>query len=103
MLHTPVSPILRLLPPRPLTLFTVPPPQWGVVVIQKIARGYIARKTVVRAAKIRNGLSAPVLHLAERYMQKGDMWGFLREVEEGLARLQVRWPAWVCAACAYVC
>ena len=64
--------------------------QWGVVVIQKIARGYIARKTVVRAAKIRNGLSAPVLHLAERYMQKGDMWGFLREVEESLARLQVR-------------
>jgi hypothetical protein len=61
-----------------------------VVVIQKIARGYIARKTVVRAANIRNGLSAPVLHLAERYMQKGDMWGFLREVEESLARLQVR-------------
>ena len=61
--------------------------QWGVLVIQKIARGYIARKTVVRALKIRSTLSGPVLHLAERYMKSGDMWGFLREVEQSLGRL----------------
>ena len=58
-----------------------------MLVIQKIARGYIARKTVVRALKIRSTLSGPVLHLAERYMKSGDMWGFLREVEQSLGRL----------------
>jgi hypothetical protein len=60
---------------------------WGVVIIQKIARGYIARNTIIKSLYIRKGLSTKVLKLAERYLDKGDLWGFLKEVNEGYERL----------------
>lgn len=61
---------------------------WGALTIQRIARGYIARNTIVRSRRIRNNLSVHVLKLAERYIcgPKGDLWGFLKEVDETLKR-----------------
>jgi hypothetical protein len=61
---------------------------WGALTIQRIARGYIARNSTVRSRRIRQNLSAHVLKLAERYMcgTKGDLWGFLKEVDETLKR-----------------
>lgn len=62
--------------------------QWSAVTIQKAARGYIARKTVLRSLKIRHGLSQQVLRLASKYLSAGDLWGFLRDMDEELGRAQ---------------
>ena len=65
---------------------------WGATIIQKLARGYIARKTIVRSYKIRAALSSEVLGMAEKYLKNGDVWGLLREVclvrmEDGVIRV----------------
>jgi hypothetical protein len=61
---------------------------WSAINIQRVARSYIARKTIVRSFKIRKTLSHEVLHIAERYLQGGDMWGFLKEIDGELSRVQ---------------
>lgn len=42
----------------------------------------------IRSRHIRNNLSPEVLKLAERYMcdTRGDLWGFLKEVDETMKR-----------------
>ena len=62
---------------------------WASLTIQKYARRYIAKHAIVRSRHIRNNLSPQVLVLAERYMTKtnGDLWGFLKEVDETMKRL----------------
>ena len=44
--------------------------EWSILILQKIARGYIARKTVLRSMQIRKSLSKEVLRITERYLKK---------------------------------
>ena len=62
---------------------------WASLTIQKYARRYIAKHSIVRSRHIRNNLSPQVLLLAERYMTKtnGDLWGFLKEIDDTMKRL----------------
>lgn len=60
---------------------------WGVVIIQKIARGYIARKTVIRSYHIRNSLSKPIMKLTEKYLRTGNLWSFLKELDMTMLRV----------------
>jgi hypothetical protein len=60
--------------------------QWSALILQKVARGYIARRTVLRSMQIRKALSKEVLRIAERYLQHGDLWGFLKEINSELER-----------------
>ena len=60
---------------------------WAIVNIQKLARGYIARNTMVKSLKIRNALSKDVLHMAEKFLKKGNLWEFLRDVDGKFRRL----------------
>lgn len=59
---------------------------WAVVAIQKVARGYIARKTLIRSLKIRQSLSPEILRHAEKYLLKGDIWGFLSNINDDIRR-----------------
>lgn len=61
--------------------------QWGAVMIQKTARGYIARKTTVQSYHIRNSLRPKLLFLAEKYLNHGNLWGFLKEIDGEFDRL----------------
>lgn len=60
---------------------------WNVELLQRVARGYIARKTIVRSLKVRKNISRRVLLLAEKYLQGGDLWGFLKEIDDEFTRL----------------
>jgi len=60
---------------------------WSILILQKVARGYIARKTILRSMRIRKSLSKEVLRVTERYLTKGDLWGFLKEINDELSRL----------------
>lgn len=55
--------------------------EWGVVQIQKLVRGFIARKTIVKSFHIRNSIAPEVLTLAEKYLKKGNLWSFLKEID----------------------
>ena len=55
--------------------------EWGVVQIQKLVRGFIARKTIVKSFHIRNSIAPEVLNLAEKYLKKGNLWSFLKEID----------------------
>lgn len=61
---------------------------WASLTIQKYVRRYIAQHATVRSRHIRANLSPEVLVLAERYMTqtKGDLWGFLKEIDETMKR-----------------
>jgi hypothetical protein len=61
---------------------------WSVILLQKVARGYIARKTLLRSLCIRKQLSPALLRLAEKYFVRGDIWGFLKDLDEELRRSQ---------------
>ena len=60
---------------------------WAAVIIQRFARGYIARKKTLRSLKIRQRLSRDVLQMASRYLEHGDLWGFLQEVDQSFKKL----------------
>jgi len=60
---------------------------WGAIVIQKIARGYIARHTTIRSMHIRKTLLNQTMQMAERYLGSGDLWGFMKEVSDEFYRL----------------
>ena len=60
---------------------------WNVELLQRVARGYIARKTIIRSLKVRKNISKRVLLLAEKYLQGGDLWGFLKEIDDEFTRL----------------
>ena len=60
---------------------------WACVNIQRVARSYIARVTVIRSLRIRQHLSRDVMRMAERYLDRGDVWGFLQEVDGHFHRL----------------
>ena len=60
---------------------------WNVELLQRVTRGYIARKTIVRSLRIRKSISKRVLLLAEQYLQRGDLWSFLKEIDDEFARL----------------
>lgn len=60
---------------------------WGSIVIQKIARGYIARHTTIRSMHIRKTLMNQTMQMAERYLASGDLWGFMKEVSDEFYRL----------------
>lgn len=55
--------------------------EWGIVQIQKLARGFIARRTIVKSLHIRNSIAPEVLTLAEKYLKKGNLWSFLKEID----------------------
>jgi len=55
--------------------------EWGIVQIQKLVRGFVARKTIVRSLHIRNSIAPEVLTLAEKYLKKGNLWNFLKEID----------------------
>lgn len=61
--------------------------EWACIVIQKIGRGYLARHRTIRSMHIRKGLSAQALQMAERYLQTGDLWGFMKEISDEFSRL----------------
>ncbi len=60
---------------------------WAAVIIQRFARGYIARRTIIRSYRIRNQLSKPLLKATERYLGSGNLWGFLSEIDSLMRRL----------------
>ena len=60
---------------------------WGILIIQKVARGYIARRTVIKSYHIRNSLSKPVLKLTEKYLKSGNLWAFLSELDMTMRRV----------------
>lgn len=60
--------------------------RWSILSIQKVARGFIARKTFVRSYQIRKQLSKEVLRIAESYLKNGDLWGFLKDINDELKR-----------------
>lgn len=55
---------------------------YSVDLIQRVARGYIARKTIVISLKVRNSISKDVLLKAERYLSDGDLWSFLKDIDD---------------------
>jgi hypothetical protein len=61
---------------------------WGVTKIQKIIRGFLARKVLVPSLRLRKSLSPEMLRLVEAYLQKGDLWKFLRQLDAELVRLR---------------
>lgn len=42
--------------------------KWSIVIIQKVVRGFIARRTIVRSMKIRKKLPKELLQIAEKYL-----------------------------------
>lgn len=61
--------------------------EWAAIGIQKIGRGYVGRKRTIRSHHIRQTLSSHVLQLGERYLDKGNLWGLLKEVGDEFNRL----------------
>lgn len=61
--------------------------EWGTVTIQRIARGYIAKKIIVNR-RIELKLHDRISRLADRYIAKGDLWQFLKSVDEDYRRFE---------------
>ena len=62
---------------------------WAAAQIQKIARGFIVKKTILKSLTTRKVISKDLLHLAERYLDHGDLWGFLKELDDTFLRMKV--------------
>ena len=61
--------------------------EWGTLTIQRYARGYLAKKMVVQR-KIELKLHDRLFRLADRYMAKGDLWAFLKAVDDDYRRYE---------------
>jgi hypothetical protein len=48
----------------------------------------IVKKTFIKSLKIRNTLSKDLLHLTEKYLKSGDLWGFLSTIDDHIHRLK---------------
>ena len=55
---------------------------WGIGLLQRWARGCIARGTIIRSLKVRKTISKDVLLMSEKYLNGGDLWGFLKQVDD---------------------
>jgi hypothetical protein len=55
--------------------------KWSIVLIQKLVRGFIARRTIIRSMKIRKGLSKELLQIAERFLFRNTNTSSLLETE----------------------
>lgn len=53
---------------------------WAATSVQKIVRGFLARHVLIRTLIVRKQLNPKLLHLTEKYLQKGDLWKFLEEI-----------------------
>jgi hypothetical protein len=62
--------------------------EWGITKIQKIIRGYLARQVLVPSVRLRKTLSPEMLRLVERYLQQGNLWQFLRQLDAEYGRLR---------------
>ncbi len=60
----------------------------SAITIQKIVRGYLTRTAVMRSYRIRKRINPSILHLAEKYLQNGNLWKFLCEVNDEILRLR---------------
>ena len=61
---------------------------YGVRLLQRWARGCIARRTIIRSLKVRKSLSKDVLLLGEKYLASGDLWSFLKVIDDKFSVLQ---------------
>lgn len=61
---------------------------WGITKIQKIVRGFLARRVLVPSLRLRKTLSPEMLRLVEKYLQQGNLWQFLRELDAENGRLR---------------
>jgi hypothetical protein len=55
--------------------------KWSIVLIQKLVRGFLARRTIIRSMKIRKGLSKELLQIAERFLFRSKETSSLLETE----------------------
>eukprot|EP01041_Mallomonas_annulata_P007287 gene7287-14864_t len=60
---------------------------WAATIIQKRIRGYIVRTSLIRTLRIRKTLSKDILRLAGKYLNNGDIWGFLQDMDREFTRL----------------
>ena len=61
--------------------------EWGTMTIQRYARGYLAKKVIVQR-RIELKLHDRLLRLADKYMTKGDLWAFLKSVDDDYRRYE---------------
>ena len=61
---------------------------WAATQIQKMTRGRIARTRIVHSLHVRRTISKDLLKTAEKYLEHGDLWGFLEEIDMSRKRLQ---------------
>jgi hypothetical protein len=65
---------------------------WAATQIQKIARRRIVQNTLYKSLTIRRSISKDLLTLAEKYLDHGDLWSFLKEIDDKVNRLKVSLP-----------
>ena len=61
---------------------------WAATQIQKIARRRIVQNTYLKSVAVRRTISKDLLQVAEKYLNNGDLWGFLEEIDNQRRRLK---------------
>ena len=61
---------------------------WAATTLQRVTRGFLARRLLIRSYKIRNRLPPRLLRLTEKYLLKGDLWRFIEEIGDELRVMQ---------------
>ena len=61
---------------------------FGVGLLQRWARGCIAGRTVIKSLKIRKTIDKDILLKAEKYLQGGDLWSFLKQINDDMTILK---------------
>ena len=61
---------------------------FSVGLLQRWARGCIARRTIVKSLKVRKTIDKDILLKAEKYLEKGDLWSFLKQINDDMMILK---------------
>lgn len=61
---------------------------FSVGLLQRWARGCIARRTIVKSLKVRKTIDKDILLKAEKYLQSGDLWSFLKVINDDMMILK---------------
>ena len=64
--------------------------EWAATTLQRVIRGYLSRRFLIRSYKIRKRLPPRLLRLTEKYLLKGDLWRFLEEIGDELRVMQLQ-------------